>query len=125
MLEVFAPLGNLHWMAENKLDALTALTASGPAFVYVMIESIVEAAIAMGFNSSEAQGLVLEMLSGSIAMLRETRKHPGELKWQVTSPSGTTIEGLKVLERSGVRAGIIDTFLAAHERSKELAHHFQ
>lgn len=65
----------------------------------------------------------MEMLTGCVTMLRETRKHPGELKWEVTSPAGTTIEGLKVLERSGVRAGIIDAFLACYERTKQFSHH--
>ena len=87
-----------------------------------MIELIIEAGIAMGFSPDQAQELVLEMLTGSVT-LRETKKHPSELKWEVTSPSGTTIEGLKVLERSGVRAEIIDSFLAAYERAKQLAHH--
>ena len=123
VIDMFSCLGNLHWMPEDKLDALSSLTASGQAYVYVMIESIIEAGIAMGFSPDQAQELVLEMLTGSVTMLRETKKHPSELKWEVTSPSGTTIEGLKVLERSGVRAGIIDSFLAAYERAKQLAHH--
>lgn len=121
--EIFSCLGNLHWMPENKIDALTALAASGQAYAYVIIESIVEAGISMGFHPEEAMELVLEMFSGSMTMLKETKKHPSELKWAVTSPSGTTIEGLKVMERRGVRGGIIDSFLAAYDRARELAHH--
>lgn len=121
VMEIFSALGNLHWMAEHKLEALTALTASGEAYAYVMIESIIEAGIAMGFDSHQAQELVLEMLTGAVTMLRESHKHPSELKWEVTSPGGTTIEGLKVLEKSGVRAGIMEAFLAAYEKTKQLA----
>jgi len=118
---VFMPFGMLLWLPEDKMDALTALTASGPAYVFVIIESIVDAAIAMGFPPDKALPLVLQMLTGSIKMLHETGKHPAELKWQVLSPGGNTIEGLKRMEQEGVRSGIIHTFIAAHERAKQIA----
>lgn len=114
-------LGSVYWLPEDKIDALTALTGSGPAFTFVIIESMVDAAIAMGFGPEEAQKFILEMLEGSIDILRTTDKHPAQLKWQVTSPAGTTIAGIKKMEEAGVRQGIINTFLATYQRAKELA----
>jgi pyrroline-5-carboxylate reductase len=121
LASIFGCLGHLHWMSEEKLDALASLTASGQAFVYVLIEAMVEAGIAMGFPAEEALALILEMMKGSITQLRESRKHPAELKWQVASPGGTTIEGLKALERGGVRAAILEAFLATYDKGKKLS----
>jgi pyrroline-5-carboxylate reductase len=118
--KAFANLGFLHWAPENKFDALTALTGSGPAFLFVIMESIIDAAIAMGFPLDEARNLSLQLLRSSLAMLEESDKHPGALKWEVTSPAGTTIAGIRVMEDCGVRSGIINTFLATYERSKSL-----
>ncbi len=120
--EICLPLGYSYWMAEDKLNALTSLTGSGPAFVLVLIESMVEAAIAMGFNADQGRELVLQMLTGTLAMLRETEGHPGNLKWKVTSPGGTTIAGLQKLEEGAVRAGVFNSFLAAFQRAQELNH---
>lgn len=114
-------LGFLHWIKESKIDALTALTGSGPAFVYIMIESIIDAGIAMGFKAEESKELTLKLIEGSLAVLTLTGKHPGELKWEITSPAGTTIAGVKALEDATVRSGIINTFLATYERTKELS----
>lgn len=122
---IFSPLGALHWLPEEKLDALTALTGSGPAFVFVIVEAMVDAAITMGFSSSQALQMVSEMLMGATTMLEKSQKHPAELKWQVSSPGGTTIEGLNRLEQEKVRYGVISAFLAAHERAKQLAKHHQ
>lgn len=111
------PLGKAYWIPEEKLDALTALTGSGPGFAFIMIEAMVDAAIAMGFKADQGLNLVTEMLVGTLSMLKETGKHPGELKWQVTSPNGTTIAGIKALEEAALRAGIMNTFLAAYQRA--------
>src|ERR1700722_2638266 len=117
---LFSSLGTLYWLPEEHIDALTALTASGPAFVFVLIEAMIDAAITMGFSSSDALPLVIQMMTGSLTMLNEKKKHPAELKWQITSPSGTTIEGLNQMENDRVRAGIIHAFLAAHNRAKNI-----
>lgn len=114
------PLGSLHWMPEKNFNAFTALTASGPAYIYVIIEAMVEAGIAMGFKSKDSLQYVLETLSGAIAMVEQTGKHPAELKWQVTSPAGTTIAGLKQLEEWGLRAAILNAFLATQNRACQL-----
>jgi pyrroline-5-carboxylate reductase len=114
-------LGNAFWINENKIDALTSLTASGPAFAFVIIESMIDAAIAMGFTAAEGREYVLQMLTGTLAMLKESGKHPADLKWQVASPGGTTIAGLKKMEEEGVRSGIMNTFIAAFQRAQQLS----
>lgn len=119
--KAFKNLGSLHWIEEHKLDALTALTGSGPAFIFIIMESIIDSGIAMGFTSEESKELAYQLFQGSLAIASETGKHPGELKWEVTSPAGTTIAGVKMMEDTGVRSGIINTFLATYERSKELS----
>lgn len=119
--KTFESLGELYWLPESKINALTALTGSGPAFFFSIIESMIEAGIAMGFTAKEARKLVLPMLQGSLTLLEKSDQHPADLKWQITSPQGTTIAGLRKLEESAVRAGIINTFLAAYDRANELA----
>lgn len=119
--QLFSPCGAIYWLPEDKMDALNALTGSGPGFVFAMIEAMVEAGITMGFSSSQSLQMVLEMLKGSIKILEETGEHPAELKWQVCSPAGTTIAGLNRLEKENVRYGIISTFLDAQERAKEIS----
>jgi pyrroline-5-carboxylate reductase len=120
LTRLFEPLGKTYLLPEEKMNALTALTGSGPAFIFVMAEAMIDAGIAMGLTSKNSQELVYQMLRGSLALLEETQKHPGELKWQITSPGGTTIAGLRMLEEQAVRGGIINTFLAAYERANEL-----
>lgn len=114
------PLGKVFWIPEKKMDGLTALAGSGPAFIFAIIEAMIDAGIAMGLSAKEARDLSYQMIKGSITLLEQTQKHPGEHKWEVTSPSGTTIAGLRRFENKGVRGGIIETFLAAYERAKEL-----
>lgn len=118
---IFAPLGLLQWIQERKMNAFTALAGSGPAFAFMMIESIVDAGIALGLSATEAQNIATQMLLGSITTLQETKKHPGELKWNVTSPGGCTIAGVKAFEAGAVRSGIINTFIATYERIEEMS----
>lgn len=113
--EIFWPLGKLYWMAEDKMDAVTALAGSGPAFAFIIVESIVDAGVAMGIPSHQARDIAIQMIQGAMATLRETGKHPGEHKWEVTSPGGCTIAGIKTFEDEGVRSGLINTFLSIYE----------
>jgi pyrroline-5-carboxylate reductase len=108
-------------LKESQVDALTSLTASGPAFVFTMIEAMIDAGVLMGFQAKEAQDLILQMLQGCVTLLQQTERHPGELKWQIASPSGTTIAGIRVLEKENVRSGIIETFLATYQKTQEIA----
>lgn len=119
--KLFSNLGALHWVPETQIDALTALTGSGPAFVSVLIESMIDAGVAMGIEGEKAKELVFQLIKGVVALLEETGKHPAQLKSEVASPGGTTIAGLEVLEEYGVRAGMMQTFLATYYRSLELA----
>lgn len=119
--EIFKNLGQVHWIPEEKMNALTALTGSGPAFCFAIIEAMIEAGIAMGFTAAIATELVYQMVRGSLALLTHTGKHPEVLKEEVTSPQGTTAAGLKKLEESAFRDAILKTFLAAYDRSKELS----
>lgn len=118
--ELLSPLGRIYWLKENQMDALTSLAGSGPAFILTLIESMIEAGVAMGFQAKDAQELTLQMLQGCLTLIQKTGQHPAELKWQIASPNGTTIAGLRVLERENLRSGLIETFLAAHQRAEEL-----
>lgn len=119
--DLFSPLGLIYWLKENLVDSLTSLTASGPAFIFTLIEAMIEAGIAMGFQAKDAQELIIQMLQGCVTLLQKTERHPSELKWQIASPLGTTIAGLRTLEKQNVRSGLIETFLAAYQRAQELA----
>ncbi len=113
-------LGLVLWLPEAKIEALTPLAGSGPAFVLVMIEAMIEAGIFMGFTAAEAQELVLKTIEGTVAMLRASGKHPAALKWEIASPAGTTIAGMKEMEERGVRAGIAGALVAAYRRNQVL-----
>lgn len=119
--DAFAKLGFLHWIPENQIDALTALTGSGPAFLFVLMESIADAGVLMGLRSEMAKGLVEELFHSALTLARESQKPLSELVREITSPAGTTVHGLKAMEEHGVRAGIINTFLAAYARAKEMS----
>lgn len=114
--EIFSSLGQLYWIAEKNMNALAALAGSGPAFIFVMIESMIDAGISMGFSVKQAKEIVLQTMLGSVTLMKKTGGPPSELKWQVTSPAGTTIAGIETLENHGVRAGIINTFLATYRK---------
>jgi len=117
-------LGKIYWIPEEKMDALTALASSGPAFFFAMVEAMIDAGIAMGFAAKDAKGLVYQMLQGSLALLEKTDKPPGDLIRQIASPQGTTIAGLRKLEELALRGSIISTFLAAYERACTLSMRF-
>ena len=118
---LFAPLGMLARSPEEKFDAITSLTGSGPAFVFALVSGMIDAGIAMGFTKEEASAFVLQMIDGSMHLLRESKKDPLSLIKEIASPNGTTMEGLKVLEKQKVQETLLQTFLAAKKRSEELS----
>lgn len=121
LIKTFHSLGKIYWLPESKINALTAIAGSGPAFFYAMLEAMTEAGIQMGFSAEDSQNMVHQMLQGSLTLLEKTKEKPGELIRQIASPGGTTIAGLNKLEELKVRDGIIKTFLGAYERANELS----
>lgn len=105
---------------EHYLDAATGLSGSGPGYVLLLIEALIDAGVHVGFSRVDAQKMVLQTLDGCVTMMRESGLHPAELKNRVTSPAGTTAAGLYELEQSGIRAAMIRAVEAATRRSQVL-----
>jgi pyrroline-5-carboxylate reductase len=110
------------WRAPNEglLDAVTGLSGSGPAYVFLILEALADAGVRQGLPRDAAQALATRTVYGAAKLALETGTHPGVLKDQVTSPGGTTIAGLERLEAGGVRAALYDAVRAATERSRAL-----
>ena len=118
---LFAAVGTTVMIPETHMDAVTGLSGSGPAYIFLIIEALTDGGVKMGLPRDVAQSLVLQTIIGSGRMVLETGDHPGTLRDLVTSPGGTTIAGLHVLEKKGVRDALINAVVAASERSRELS----
>ena len=119
--EVLRHLGYVVRVPERAMDAVTAVSGSGPAYFALLAEAMIEAGILLGLSREVSTQLVVQTMLGTAKQLRDDRIHPVELREMVTSPGGTTISAIRELERAGVRAAFLNAIQAAMERSRELA----
>ena len=119
-LDILRSCGTANVVTENLMDVVTGVSGSSPAYVFMFIEAMADAAVLGGMPRKQAYEFAAQAVLGSAKMVLETGKHPGELKDMVCSPAGTTIEAVKVLEEMGFRGIVMDAVQAATERSKEL-----
>ena len=117
---ILAAAGKVVCVKESLMDAVTGLSGSGPAFAFLVIDALADGGVAAGLSRKDARLLAAQTLLGSAKMALDTGRHPDELRDQVTSPAGTTIAGLRVLERRAVRGAFLDAVLSAAEKSKSL-----
>jgi pyrroline-5-carboxylate reductase len=119
--EALSHLGAVVEVPERYMDAVTAVSGSGPAYFALLAEAMIEAGILLGLSREVTTQLVVQTMLGTARLLRDEQMHPVELREQVTSPGGTTIRAIRELERAGVRAAFLNAIQAAMERSRELA----
>jgi len=114
-------LGPVHLVPEEQMDAVTALSGSGPAYVYLLIEAMIDAGVAVGLSSDVARSLALQTALGAARMAMESGQRPQELRRAIASPGGTTVAALQVLERRGLREAVGEAVARASERAAEIA----
>ncbi|GAB2573855.1 pyrroline-5-carboxylate reductase [Streptomyces capparidis] len=119
--EIFNAVGKSLRVPESQQDAATALSGSGPAYFYYLVEAMTDAGILLGLPRAQAHDLIVQAAIGAAVMLRDSGEHPVRLREAVTSPAGTTINAIRELEKHGVRAALLDALEAARDRSRELA----
>jgi len=117
---IFDAIGRTLTLDEKHMDAVTALSASGPAYVYIIIESLAEAGVKVGLPRHVATELASQMVLGAAQMVLQTGEHPAKLKDVVTTPSGCTIDGILELEEGGLRVTLIKAVVRATERARQL-----
>ena len=119
--EALAHLGSVVRVPERSMDAVTAVSGSGPAYFALLAEAMIEAGILLGLSREVSTQLVVQTMLGTAKQLRDLKMHPVELREMVTSPGGTTIAAIRELEQAGVRAAFLNAIQAAMDRSRELA----
>ena len=119
--DLLSPVGKVVRVPESQQDAVTALSGSGPAYFFFLVEAMIDAGILLGLPRAVAAELIVQTAVGSARMLRESGEHPVLLREAVTSPGGTTISAIRTMEDHGVRAALLAAIEAARDRSRELA----
>ncbi|OQX08476.1 MAG: pyrroline-5-carboxylate reductase [Desulfobulbaceae bacterium A2] len=119
-MQIFSAIGTCVEVGEHLMDAVTGLSGSGPGYVFTFIEAMIDAGVRVGLPRPLAESLTLQTIYGSVRLAQESGEHPALLKARVTSPGGTTIAGLHVLEEGGFRGMVMSAVQAATERSREL-----
>jgi pyrroline-5-carboxylate reductase len=120
VVKMFGAVGTAMAVDESKLDAVTGLSGSGPAYGFLAIEALADGGVRAGLSRDVALKLAAQTMLGAAKMVLETGKHPGELKDQVCSPGGTTIAGVHALESGGFRVALINAVVAAASRATEM-----
>ena len=119
--EIFRALGtHLPVVNENAIDRATAISGAGPAFMFFLIEAIIDAGVQMGLTRTQSEVLALETIAGSVELMSQTQMHPAILRNQVTSPSGATAAGLYELDKGGLRTTISNAIFSTFERTQTL-----
>lgn len=118
---IFASVGIVSYVQEKLLDAVTGLSGSGPAYIFLVIEALTDGGVSCGLPTNLARQLAIQTVLGAAELAKETAEHPAVLREMVTSPGGTTAAALGELEQHGVRAAFIQAVRAADRRSKELS----
>ena len=119
-LKILSSFGKVEIVAEHLIDAVVAVSGSSPAYVFMLIEAMADAAVSGGIPRNQAYKFAAQAVLGSAKMVLETGRHPGELKDMVCSPAGTTIESVRVLEEKGFRSAVIEAMKKCEEISKSL-----
>lgn len=118
--EITDSFGRTEFVPERLMDAVGAVSGSSPAYVFMFVEAMADAAVALGMPRKQAYGFAAQAVLGSARMVLETGMHPGELKDMVCSPAGTTIEGVRTLEKAGMRSAVYEALQACAEKGKRL-----
>lgn len=118
--QIFTATGLFAWVEESLMDAVTAVSGSGPAYAFLFLEALADGGVREGLPRDVAYRLAAQTLVGAAQMVLQTGKHPGELKDMVCSPAGTTIDAVYALEQGGLRATVIDAVHVCAQKSKEL-----
>jgi pyrroline-5-carboxylate reductase len=119
--DILRPVGRTIRVPESQQDAVTALSGSGPAYFFFLVEAMTDAGILLGLPRTVAHDLIVQTAIGAATMLRDSGEHPVKLREAVTSPAGTTISAIRALEDHGVRSAFLAALEAARDRSRELA----
>lgn len=118
--DLLSASGELDFIAESLIDAASAVSGCGPAYVYMLIEALADGGVACGLTRAKAMAYAAKMVEGAALMVQRSGQHPGALKDAVCSPAGSTIQGVRTLEEAGFRAAATDAVIAAYERTLEM-----